>query len=89
MEAEKRKVNVVMLFQKTGLESHDSAVDPEQLRSVVVGLYFSAHWCAQSLMRLPQATCALMIRSGDFLYCLYSLLTSPAGVHHAGSSPLC
>ena len=40
-------MNVVTLLQKAGLHSHESAVDPEQLRDVVVGLYFSAHWCAQ------------------------------------------
>ncbi|CAL5223492.1 g6018 [Coccomyxa viridis] len=45
MEEDKREVNVVTLFQKAGLQSHDSSVDPEELRGVVVGLYFSAHWC--------------------------------------------
>ena len=53
MEDNKRKVDVVTLFQKAGLVSHDSAVDPEQLRGIVVGLYFSAHWYAQRVIHVP------------------------------------
>ena len=49
MNQGKREVNVVTLLQKTGLESHESAVDPEQLRDVILGLYFSAHWYAQRM----------------------------------------
>lgn len=55
MEDNKRKVDVVALFEKAGLESHNAAVDPGQLRGVVVGLYFSAHWYAQRLIHVPQA----------------------------------
>ena len=64
MEENQKRVNVVTLFQKAGLTSHDVAVDPEQLRGVVVGLYFSAHWYAQ------RAVSHLMsyLHSAGFLY---------------------
>ena len=88
MEEDKRKVNVITLFQKAGLQNHESAVDPEQLTGVVLGLYFSAHWCAQRPIHLRQT-----VRPDELLEepssSLQSIMTAPAGAPHAGSSLLC
>lgn len=44
MGESQERINVVTLLQKTGLESQGGPVDPEELKEVVVGFYFSAHW---------------------------------------------
>lgn len=44
MGERQERMNVVTLLQKTGLESHGPAADPEELKELVVGFYFSAHW---------------------------------------------
>ena len=88
MEENKKKVNVVTLLQKAGLTSHDQAVDPEQLRGVVVGLYFSAHWCAQRRSHFHQSS-AFCKTSERLCVSLSILLKTLAGAHHAGNSPLC
>lgn len=45
MDANKREtINVVTLLRKTGLQNHESPVDAEPLKDVVIAFYFSAHW---------------------------------------------